>query len=114
MTTPRTDETSAVPREPPTRFVAFITRARLERFTMVYARIALGAAFLSAVASRFELWDGSLDLDHFPEFLEYAAQVNSFVPAVAIPFLAWTATLAELALGLALLALFEPTRAPSP
>ena len=34
--------------------------------------------------------------------MKYTAQVNSFMPASTIPFLAWAATLAELAFGLAL------------
>ncbi len=83
------------------------TSRRLERFALVYARIALGGAFLSAVASRFGLWDGSVDLDHFPKFLEYTAQVNSFLPAVTIPLLAWAATIAELSLGIALVLGFQ-------
>ena len=69
---------------------------------VTYARLALGAAFLSAVASRFGLWDGTLDLEHFARFARYTAEVNSFMPAWAIPLLAWAATLAELSLGLAL------------
>lgn len=68
----------------------------------IYARLALGAAFLSAVASRFGLWDGTLDLEHFARFTRYTAEVNSFMPARAIPLLAWAATVAELSLGLAL------------
>lgn len=68
------------------------------------ARFALGAAFLSAVASRFGLWDGTLDLEHFARFQRYAAQVNSFLPASTHSSLAWAATAAELTLGLALVA----------
>jgi uncharacterized membrane protein YphA (DoxX/SURF4 family) len=77
---------------------------------VVYARLAIGGAFLSAVGARFGLWDGTLDLEHFPRFIQFTAQVNSFMPAVAIPFLAWAATIAELSLGLALIAGFH-TRA---
>jgi hypothetical protein len=51
-----------------------------ERAGVVYARVALGAAFLSAVASRFGLWDKALDLKHFANFIEYTAEVNSFGP----------------------------------
>jgi uncharacterized membrane protein YphA (DoxX/SURF4 family) len=76
----------------------------------MYARLAIGAAFLSAVAARFGLWDGTLDLEHFPRFIQLTAEVNSFMPAATIPFLAWAATVAELSLGLALIAGFH-TRA---
>jgi uncharacterized membrane protein YphA (DoxX/SURF4 family) len=76
---------------------------KLQRLGMLYARIALAAAFLSAVASRFGLWDGHFDWENFARFTRYTAEVNSFMPASTIPFLAWAATVAELSLGLALL-----------
>ncbi len=72
-------------------------------FARRYARMALSAAFLSAVASRFGLWDGTLDLAHFARFEQYTAQVNGFLPASWSPVLAWAATVAETTLGLALL-----------
>ena len=78
-----------------------------ERLGMLYARLALGAAFLSAVASRFGLWRGEPGLKHFAEFTRYTAQVTAFMPTVAIPFLAWAATAAELSLGIALIAGFR-------
>src|SRR3954470_15150980 len=76
----------------------------MRRAIALYTRLALGSAFLSAVASRFGLWDGSLDRAHFQRFLKYAAEVNSFLPAASIPFLAWSATIAETVLGIALIA----------
>jgi putative oxidoreductase len=69
-------------------------------FAVRYARLALGAAFLSAVASRLGLW-GDND---FAAFERYTAQVNSFMPAATIPFLARTATVLESLLGVALIA----------
>ena len=74
-----------------------------ERWVELYARVALGAAFLSAVASRFGVWDGTLDLIHFSGFLEYTAEVNAFMPPVTVPFLAWAATVAETSLGILLI-----------
>jgi len=74
-----------------------------ERAGILYARIALGTAFLSAVADRFGLWGKYGGWGNFANFTKYTAAVNSFMPAFAIPFLAWTATLAETALGLALI-----------
>jgi uncharacterized membrane protein YphA (DoxX/SURF4 family) len=81
--------------------------AYLARWAVVYARLAIGSAFLSAVGARFGLWDGTLDLEHFPRFVQLTAEVNSFMPAATIPFLAWAATVAELSLGLALIVGFR-------
>jgi uncharacterized membrane protein YphA (DoxX/SURF4 family) len=74
-----------------------------ERAGVLYARIALGAAFLSAVSSRFGLWDRAFDLKHFANFIQYTAEVNSFLPTAAIPLLAWAATVAETSLGILLI-----------
>ena len=73
-----------------------------QRAGIIYARIALGAAFLSAVASRFGLWDGTLDLKHFANFIAYAAEVNSFLPRAVIPYVAVLATVCETLLGILL------------
>jgi len=74
-----------------------------KRIALLYARFALAAAFLSAVASRFGLWDGKPASERFAGFIRYTAEVNSFLPAATIPFLAWAATIAEASLGVALL-----------
>ncbi len=75
----------------------------LERWGVLYARLALGAAFLSAVASRFGLWDGTFNMKHFADFIVYTAQVNSFLPKAAAPYLAWVATVGETSLGILLI-----------
>jgi putative oxidoreductase len=80
----------------------------LERAAMLYARFALGAAFLSAVADRFGLWGKYGGWGNFANFTQYTGQVNSFMPAFTIPFLAWAATAAELSLGVALIIGFRP------
>jgi putative oxidoreductase len=72
----------------------------LNRLAILYARIALGTAFLSAVADRFGLWGKYGGWGSFANFTNYTAQVNSFMPAFVIPFLAWAATAAELSLGI--------------
>jgi uncharacterized membrane protein YphA (DoxX/SURF4 family) len=77
--------------------------ASLERFAIRYARIALGAAFVAAVASRLGLV-GNYD---FAGFERYTAQVNSFMPAFTIPFLARAATVLEAGLGIALIVGFQ-------
>jgi putative oxidoreductase len=78
-----------------------------DRFGVLYARLALGAAFLSAVASRFGLWSGEPGLEHFRTFMKYTADVNSFMPSMTVPFLAWVATAAELFLGVTLIVGFQ-------
>ena len=52
----------------------------LERFAILYARIALGVAFLSAVADRFGLWGKYGGWGNFANFTKYTAEVNSFMP----------------------------------
>lgn len=75
----------------------------VERWAIRYARIALGAAFLSGIADRFGLWGKTVGYGDFAHFVQYTAQVNSFMPAFTIPFLAWAATVAELVLGILLI-----------
>jgi uncharacterized membrane protein YphA (DoxX/SURF4 family) len=74
-----------------------------ERVGILYARTALGAAFLSAVADRFGLWGKYGGWGNFANFMHYTAEVNSFMPAVVIPFIAWLATVAETTLGILLI-----------
>ena len=64
-----------------------------------YAALALGTAFLSAVASRFGLWSGRPWDAAFATFTAYTAEVNAFMPSWSIPLLAWSATVAETACG---------------
>lgn len=75
---------------------------RVRRLTLLYARIALGAAFLSGIASRFGWWGAGVGYGNFANFERATAEVNAFMPAAAIPFLAWAATAAEFGFGVAL------------
>ena len=77
------------------------------KWDILYARLALGAAFLSAVASRFGLWTNQPAAARFKEFIAYTGEVCAFMPARVIPFLAWSATAAETAFGIALIAGFK-------
>jgi uncharacterized membrane protein YphA (DoxX/SURF4 family) len=75
-----------------------------KKVAFLYARGALGIGFLSGVADRFGLWRGrNVGYGNFDGFVRYTAKVNSFMPAASIPFLAWSATAAELVLGVLLL-----------
>ncbi len=78
-----------------------LSSANFERLALLYARIALGSAFLSAVGSRLGLYGGPGG--HFARFIQYTAEVNSFMPASSIPFLAVAATIAETSLGVLLI-----------
>jgi putative oxidoreductase len=76
-----------------------------KKLALLYARIALGIGFLSGIADRFGLWRGrNAGYGNFDGFIAYTAKVNAFMPASTIPFLAWAATVAELVLGVLLLA----------
>ena len=79
----------------------------LGRFGTLYARLAIGGAFLSAVADRFGLWGPygkhNVSWGNFHNFTVYVAKVNSFLPASWVPALAWMATVAEFSLGIALI-----------
>jgi len=76
---------------------------RWKRWGILYLRFALGASFLSGIADRFGLYGKNVGYGNFDGFMKYTAQVNSFMPASTIPFLAWAATCAEFGLGLALI-----------
>jgi uncharacterized membrane protein YphA (DoxX/SURF4 family) len=75
----------------------------LDRLVDLFARLALAAGFLSGIASRFGLWGKGVGYGNFANFARYTAEVNSFMPASTIPFLAWAATVAELGLGVTVL-----------
>jgi uncharacterized membrane protein YphA (DoxX/SURF4 family) len=80
---------------------------RLAGYSSVFLRLALGTAFLSAVADRFGLWGAfgqpNVAWGDFAHFTAYTAKLNWFAPPTVIPAMAWLSTLAELLLGLALI-----------
>lgn len=82
-------------------------RWRAGDYSAVFLRLALGASFLSAVADRFGLWgrpgEAHVGWGDFTHFTAYAARLTSILPAYLVPTLAWTATIAETVLALALL-----------
>jgi uncharacterized membrane protein YphA (DoxX/SURF4 family) len=77
---------------------------QLQRWAPRYARIAIAAAFLSAVAGRFGLWSGQVRWDAFESFIARTAELNAWAPHFLIPVLAWSATIAETMLALTLIA----------
>ena len=80
---------------------------RLDRYSSVFLRCALGLGFLSAVADRFGLWGAfgqpNVEWGTFPRFLDYTHTLNWYVPAGMIPPLGVIATGAETLFGLLLL-----------
>ena len=76
----------------------------LQRWAPRYARFAIAAAFLSAVAGRFGLWTGQVRWESFERFLARTAELNQWAPHFMVPVLAWSSTVAETTFGLALIA----------
>jgi uncharacterized membrane protein YphA (DoxX/SURF4 family) len=78
----------------------------LAKFSSIFLRLALGIAFLSAVADRFGLWGvyghPNVAWGNFARFVDYTANLNWFLPAALIPALAIVATAVEILLGLLL------------
>jgi len=74
----------------------------------IFARCALGAGFLSAVADRFGIWGppGATNVawGDFSHFEAYTAKLNPYLPGGVIPAVAWGVTVAEVVAGVALLA----------
>jgi uncharacterized membrane protein YphA (DoxX/SURF4 family) len=75
----------------------------VERWAIRYARVAIGAAFLSAVGGRFGLWTGDPARVRFERFIQRTAELNPYAPDSIVPILAWAATILETAFGVALI-----------
>jgi uncharacterized membrane protein YphA (DoxX/SURF4 family) len=77
----------------------------------LFARFALGASFLSAVADRFGLWGpyGAKNVawGNFAHFVEYTGEVTSFLPGSLTVSFAWAATVAETLFGVLLIVGFK-------
>ena len=78
--------------------------AALRYWAPRYARLALAAAFLSAVAGRFGLWTGQVRWESFDRFLARTAELNAWAPGFLVPALAWSATVVEVTLAVTLIA----------
>jgi uncharacterized membrane protein YphA (DoxX/SURF4 family) len=83
-----------------------VSKARARTAALVFARVALGVGFLSAVADRFGLWGApgatNVAWGNFANFLEYAGKLNPYLAAAFMPALGWAVTLAELVAGVLL------------
>ena len=76
----------------------------MRKAALIYGRIALGLAFLNGIAERFGWYGKNVGYGNYENFVKYTGQVNAFMPAWSIPFLAGAATVAELVLGVLLIA----------
>jgi len=88
-------------------FAAFAAKGGRLRWLAAALRILIALAFLASVADRFGLLGppgtSGVGWGDFAHFIAYTRTVNAFLPANWAPALAGLATLAEAALGLALL-----------
>jgi len=79
----------------------------LSKYGSFFLRLALGAAFLSAVADRLGLWGAAgepgVAWGDFENFLAYTATLTPYLPNVLVAPVGWLATLAEVVLGVALI-----------
>lgn len=75
----------------------------------ILLRLALASGFLSAMASRLSLIGKKSS--GWTNFLDYTAQVNSFLPKSFIPTIAVVSTLMEIGLGILLLIGFNTSYA---
>lgn len=77
----------------------------------LFARIALGVSFLTAVADRFGLWGAygakNVSWGDFAHFLKYTGSVMSLFPSSLTVSFAWAATFAETLFGILLIVGFK-------
>ena len=76
----------------------------LRQIAKLFLRLTVAASMLSSVADRFGIWAKELcmwgDMD---KFVAYTQSLIPYIPANAVPVLAWTATILEVLLPLCLL-----------
>src|SRR5215510_11405342 len=77
----------------------------------LFARFALGASFLSAVADRFGLWGPygakNVSWGNFARFVEYTGAVTSLFPSSSTVSFAWAATIGDTLFGILLIESFK-------
>lgn len=79
-----------------------------KKLVKVFLRLAIAAAFYSAVADRFGLWGEEFSVwGNWDNFLEYTALINPWVPKALIPLIGMIATAAEVIFGFCLMVGFK-------
>lgn len=81
-------------------------------YISLFARFVIALGFLSAVADRFGLWTPLLGIENvvwgnMKSFTAYTGVLIPWVPKTLLPLFAWAATIAEIVLGILLLAGFR-------
>lgn len=84
---------------------------KIDYFSL-FARVAIALSFLSAVADRFGLWTPLLGSENIVwgnmgNFIAYTGVLVPWAPKLFLPLLAWSATIAEIVLGIFLLIGFQ-------
>lgn len=87
------------------------TIQKIDYFSL-FARIALALSFLSAVADRLGWWTPLLGSENvtwgnMESFIAYTATLVPWVPNMMLPLLGWLVTIAEVMLGVLLLAGYQ-------
>jgi uncharacterized membrane protein YphA (DoxX/SURF4 family) len=86
-------------------------RENVTEIVRLFARFALGASFLSAVADRFGLWGPygakNVSWGNFAHFVEYTGRVTAIFPSSLTVTSAWAATVAETLFGILLIVGFK-------
>lgn len=76
-------------------------------FAALFARVALSAGFLAAVADRFGLWGpvgtGAVAWGDLDAYQQYVHELAPYLPVMLVGVVGWIATVAEIVVGLALL-----------
>lgn len=84
-----------------------MTNERVLQVARIFLRLALSAAFLSAIADRFGLYGppgtAGVSWGDWTHFLQFVAYLNWFVPKALIPTLGAVETIVEFTLAVALL-----------
>ncbi|WP_455590675.1 DoxX protein [Bacteroides sp.] len=80
---------------------------KIDYFSL-FARIAIGMSFLSAVADRFGLWTPILGSENvvwgnMGSFTTYTGLLVPWISQPVLPLLAWFVTIAEVVLGVSLI-----------
>jgi uncharacterized membrane protein YphA (DoxX/SURF4 family) len=86
-------------------------RENVTEIVRLFARLALGVSFLSAVADRFALWGPygakNVSWGDFAHFVKYTGEVTSLFPSSLAVSFAWSATVAETLFGILLIVGFK-------
>jgi len=78
-----------------------------KKYILLFVRLAIGVAFLSAVLDRFGIWgnpgDTNVAWGNFQKFEEYVAYLNPFFTDILISIISWVVTSVEAILGIMLI-----------